>query len=533
MLRSMTVRNLSWPRLSRGRLFAHAGVTIAVAGIAAAVAVAFSSGRGISLLGAVMAALCAVSAWRQRGKTRNRHRRGWSFVAAGGMSSAFSLLWWFSVASTSDVTRSQLPGHTGMLAALVLFLAGGVLLRPPRRLGSDAFAVVLDLVIVIASLSLLAWTLVLEPTLADIGRDGPRVLVATSHVIAGGLLLLAALVLALRTSPDVPGGGVTSFPLAFLGIAVADLAWTALWIGGSNAAVTFGSAPGAAALTFLALVLGRERRAINSMSVSRSTRDDMHNDRAAWRLWLIYPLIAVLFGELARSILATRRTESTAVVVAGALAVMVLFLIRQACETRDSRSAASRLARQIDRDPLTGLVNYRRFNALLEWEIDRRRVSPGSLTVALIDVDRFKEVNDRFGHLAGDYVLKSIAATLVRSCRTTDIAARYAGDEFALVLADAGPEGARSTGERILEDVRKLALWAGPEAETPIGVSIGFAVSLGEPRDAAHLIAVADEALYRAKRGGRNHFVIVDADIAEIEFSSTIDPRRLLVAHPV
>ena len=155
--------------------------------------------------------------------------------------------------------------------------------------------------------------------------------------------------------------------------------------------------------------------------------------------------------------------------------------------------AANRLAR---RDELTGLGNRRAFDETLERELARSRRSGAPISVALLDVDRFKSINDRFGHTTGDLALKTVAEALQSSVRLPDSAFRWGGDEFALILPDSGAVGAHEVGERI-----QVSLAGGsplPDAE-PIGLSMGIA-ELGEGQSADSLLAEADAVLYQQKR---------------------------------
>jgi diguanylate cyclase (GGDEF)-like protein len=154
-------------------------------------------------------------------------------------------------------------------------------------------------------------------------------------------------------------------------------------------------------------------------------------------------------------------------------------------------------------DPLTGLANRRRFDAVLEGET-RRCLRDGSpLSLVLIDVDHFKEYNDRFGHLAGDRCLVEIARTLLDvSRRAGDLAARIGGDEFALVLGGTPLADAQSTADSLGKAIDALGMSAGSNRVT---ASMGVAcVVPGSARTPDRLLLDADRALYRAKSAGRN-----------------------------
>jgi diguanylate cyclase (GGDEF)-like protein len=160
------------------------------------------------------------------------------------------------------------------------------------------------------------------------------------------------------------------------------------------------------------------------------------------------------------------------------------------------RAETQALSDVVERDALTGIGNRRAFDRALAALIGRE----GSrCTLALIDCDHFKEVNDRASHVAGDQVLKRIGHVLQAACRRTDLAARFGGDEFAIVFADASLDAARGVCERIRNVVERHA----DDGAPPVTVSIGLAeAAAGE--DVEALLKRADAALYRAKAEGRN-----------------------------
>jgi diguanylate cyclase (GGDEF)-like protein len=124
------------------------------------------------------------------------------------------------------------------------------------------------------------------------------------------------------------------------------------------------------------------------------------------------------------------------------------------------------------------------------------------VSLVLLDLDRFKYLNDRLGHQAGDEVLRRAAAALAEQCREFDLAARYGGEEFAVVLPGAGPEQALQIAERMREAVAASGTGAGVTA------SAGVATYPAHAGDAESLVRAADEALYRSKRGGRDRSTV-------------------------
>ncbi len=156
-------------------------------------------------------------------------------------------------------------------------------------------------------------------------------------------------------------------------------------------------------------------------------------------------------------------------------------------------------------DPLTGLPNRRLAIDRLEAALARADRTGGFVHVLYLDVDRFKTINDTYGHDAGDGVLITLADTLSGTVRPCDTVSRLAGDEFIVLVESAGADDGTATAHRILDALRTRDL-AGPPALVPT-VSIGVASSAGDSSDAATLLRAADAALYAAKQAGRDRAV--------------------------
>ncbi|MDI6715357.1 MAG: diguanylate cyclase [Actinomycetota bacterium] len=154
-------------------------------------------------------------------------------------------------------------------------------------------------------------------------------------------------------------------------------------------------------------------------------------------------------------------------------------------------------------DGLTGLANHKSFNERLAIEFNRAKRYGSELSLMMIDADRFKEINDSYGHITGDAVLKALAAILKGNIRQSDLAARYGGDEFALILPETNAEQAFKVGEKLRRKVEASPIQFSDntiQLTLSIGVS-SFSSEMNEPLD---LIKKADEALYMAKEAGRN-----------------------------
>jgi diguanylate cyclase (GGDEF)-like protein len=166
------------------------------------------------------------------------------------------------------------------------------------------------------------------------------------------------------------------------------------------------------------------------------------------------------------------------------------------------------LRTQSIRDPLTGLFNRRYLEASLEREIARARRSRHGLCVVMLDVDHFKRFNDTHGHDAGDAVLVEVATVLKGVTREDDIACRYGGEEFTLILPDATIEIARERAEQVRTQIRKLLLEHRRKSLGTITASLGIASFPEDSSSPSGLVQAADAALYRAKQQGRDRTML-------------------------
>ena len=167
------------------------------------------------------------------------------------------------------------------------------------------------------------------------------------------------------------------------------------------------------------------------------------------------------------------------------------------------RQTAQALA---DRDSMTLLYNHRYFTEHLASEIQRvKRGLYAAVSVLMLDIDDFKAYNDRYGHLAGDEVLKALAAAIVGTARVTDVVARYGGEEISVIAVGADKEQGIALAERIRQTVK---------LNCSLSVSVGISSYPGDGKTVNDLIQAADTALYRAKRAGKDRVVTTQPLIA-------------------
>jgi diguanylate cyclase (GGDEF)-like protein len=191
------------------------------------------------------------------------------------------------------------------------------------------------------------------------------------------------------------------------------------------------------------------------------------------------------------------------------LSVVAAIITRQDLEQIERQSlqlieSEGHLREQSVRDMLTGLFNRRYLEETLERELRRAERAKAPLGVMMIDIDHFKHYNDTYGHAVGDALLRELGALLRASVRDSDVACRYGGEEFILLLPEATLDVSHARAERIRASAAQIQVLAGGQPVEPVTLSIGLAEF---PQDGATdqaLLKRADDALYRAKHEGRN-----------------------------
>ncbi len=199
---------------------------------------------------------------------------------------------------------------------------------------------------------------------------------------------------------------------------------------------------------------------------------------------------------------------------------------------RDLRQQHERAEEEAITDELTGLSNHRRFRQILGKEVERAKRFDRPLSVVMLDLDDFKEINDNYGHLQGDRVLREVGRVLKLESREVDEPARYGGEEFAIALPETRIDGAMEVGERIRRrlDGMRIPL-EGDTDSIPIHASVGVAGSPETTLDTKTLVKAADQALYRAKQQGKNRTARLRAgglrSRFHADFRASGDPRRV------
>jgi diguanylate cyclase (GGDEF)-like protein len=192
------------------------------------------------------------------------------------------------------------------------------------------------------------------------------------------------------------------------------------------------------------------------------------------------------------------------VATGGLLVLMPLLALRRSARVRELLAAATT-------DAKTGLLNARTWEQVARRALERRDGTDAPGAVLVVDIDRFKLVNDRYGHLSGDAALRLVGRTLAANVRAGDRVGRFGGEEFVVVLPGASEAAALAVAERLRVGVARLSLAeciAEPVAGLAISVSIGVACAPQNGVDLAGLLRAADRALYAAKGAGRNRVAV-------------------------
>ena len=454
---------------------------------------------------AVAAAACALAASR----TRSRARLVWGLFAAGlaiwavtdGLHGFATVRGW-EVGEVSLFDVGWLSFYGPMLAgAFLLYLR----LRPER-----GWQGVLDGLLLSTAAATVGWQFVIEPVASQASGGTTGALVAVLYPVLDLSSLVAIAWEVLRQRQRTPGW-LRWVAVALAGQALAGLIYVAAAVHDQSieaiSAATYMLSAGAWTMAALTRIQVAERRPWHAGS---------HDTPPPWSESVPFMVGAAVVGLSA--VATTAKEVQVAAVVAG-----VIMAVRAIDALAVRRILLAERDRLLVTDPLTGAYN-RRF---LSQEADRafaraRRGEEGVSAIAL-DLDGFKAVNDRFGHGAGDELLRAVVEAVGRDLRLSDLLCRLGGDEFLILCPATDAVGAHELADRIRHRVRETAADLVPEQS--VTVSAGVATFPGDAADPADLMRHADIALYAGKRGGRDR-VVAFADVAAEEAVGTV-PERL------
>lgn len=221
---------------------------------------------------------------------------------------------------------------------------------------------------------------------------------------------------------------------------------------------------------------------------------------------LAAPLSATEGGDRVLAIVSVARGDRT---FSHAERELFSYLTSQAAVSVENVDLHETVQRQAVTDELTGLFNHRRFQEVMDAEVERARRYDQEMGLIMLDIDNFKRVNDTYGHMQGDEVLRAVARVLRQSAREIDEPARYGGEEMAVALPQTDLDGAYNFAERVRKRIEELELpLLDGDGVLKVTASFGAASLVSSPQsDKEGLVAAADAALYRAKRSGKNRTV--------------------------
>jgi diguanylate cyclase (GGDEF)-like protein len=270
---------------------------------------------------------------------------------------------------------------------------------------------------------------------------------------------------------------------------------------------------------------------------------DFHIGRAADILALLYDVVQHEIDQQQAHAHAVRRTETVLLIAVFAVALMIAavagFLLSRSIilpiralqdgvfrfgqgdnsfrvflDRRDEFGQLAKtmnaMAERLEYDSLTGVYSRQEFHRRLKNELERSLRYGHIVTLLMVDLDHFKQVNDTCGHPCGDDVLRAVTMRLIKDVRNFDSLARYGGEEFAIIMPETGTAAAWAVAERLRESVASRPITSTRGNVMDITISIGMATFPDDARSEDDLIAAADLALYAAKDQGRNRVVVYD-----------------------
>jgi len=417
----------------------------------------------------------------------------WALLAAGQFV--------YTIGDAAYAVINELSGDVpypsvadGFYLAAYPLLAAGLMTLVRRRTPGWHLPTMVDAAIVGSAAALLWWIYLLSPLIRTGDESFATLLVTTAYPIMDLLVLVVALRLTLGA-----GSRPVAYHLLLASMALmlaADVVYALRSAGGTWQDYTWVDGLWLASYALLGCAaLHPSMRRLEDRSAVAAP------DAGVARLTAL--ALASLTGPTVLLVEHVRGHGTNVPVVAVACAVMFLLVLgRMAGLVAAQRHEAMT-------DGLTELYTRRFFEENLRVETERAHRSGGQLGLLLVDVDHFKAINDTHGHPGGDRVLVELARRLRAISRPGDIVARFGGEEFALLLPGAGPMRAAGLAERVRRFVEATPFLVGEAGFLPLTVSVGVAVLPDEAETPLDLVRAADQALYSAKRAGRNQVALL------------------------
>jgi diguanylate cyclase (GGDEF)-like protein len=389
------------------------------------------------------------------------------------------------------------------LSFYVVALVGILTFPSRRRKRRERFRLLLDMGTVFVGGVTLIWYLALGPAVASAtGGFDLANLVTFAYPVGDLLLLFGVLSLLWRGVPRLSVGSLRIFACGLVVFIAADVSYdyitvNSTYLGGDPVDTLW-----IVALIVLFIAAGYQLRVRPAGEFALPAGAPVARPS-------ILPFLAVAASYLLLTILGLKHVSFNPLggVLLGAVALTILVSVRQFAAQRDNNRLAVRYQELASIDGMTGLYNRRHFMDVAEGAFAHARWFGQPLVALMIDVDHFKEINDVYGHAVGDRVLADLAQSCREHVRPDDIAGRYGGDEFVVMIAGTTGLRAAQIAARLTAAPTRVSTSDG--TPVPFTVSVGVAESAG-CRDLPTLLARADEAMYAAKRGGGGCFRVFD-----------------------
>ncbi|GAA1641142.1 putative bifunctional diguanylate cyclase/phosphodiesterase [Actinoplanes couchii] len=431
-----------------------------------------------------------------RGGPTHHTRRAWGFITAAFFCRLVAQSSWFIEDSVLGTPRFPAVADYWYIAFVPFMFTGLMLMPSDRRSRIDRIKLTLDALIVVSGAFIVLWYLLLGPLVVKEGAPLSRTLFSTALPVGDLLLILALAMLLLRRS-GIADHALTMLVVAVTMFVVADIAYGYLQL-------KTGYRGGAWPDLFwfcggFLLVLAAHR------TYQQTYHPPDPAKRRATVNWLPYGTIALAYGVLGY-MAREQGIYPLGGMILGAILLTGLVIARQMYVLRENQDLAVT-------DPLTGLANRTRITERVAALVAQPARAGRCSAVLLIDLDRFKPINDTYGHEAGDTVLQAAAVALRAGIRSGDTAGRLGGDEFAVILRDLPDVAAvERVTQRLAEALRTPVILG--DLVLSVEASIGVAIHDADSKvDGDQLVRQADLAMYTAKRSGRSRYQLYTPEL--------------------
>ncbi len=496
-------------------------VVLAAAGLALA-AIALTTlralGESSAFLGNAMTSaamlFALVGMLMAAARTTGDERRAWRWFAGGTALYLTGEVLWTVEDAVGEQTGTSIADAFWLVAVLMFFVALHLRSRGMVRPSPPVESLV-DSLIVMGLFGILIWKFVLEGAL-----EAGDPIADTAVQLAYPAADLALLWMLLRTTYRSRASWTLEQSLLAAGLialVVGDILWA---LPGGD--VTFALSD--FAYTTFGLALGGAGF-VSASAASRAGPDAPPPGSRPFAIDLMPYIVGIGMGIVPVWLMVSG--ERDVIVAIAAAAVLVLVFVRLAIAVREDRQMRERAEEAAVSDALTGLMNHRYFQERLKEELGRARRSNATVGLLMVDIDRFKEVNDTVGHLGGDRLLSELGRAVRAACRPSDTPCRVGGDELAVIVPGVTRTTLQTVAERIFENAARIRIATSDAADGDLRVSlsIGGCTFPDEAPDQRSLVEKADIALYRSKGEGRGRITLYEPD-----FASPVSPGEKLVA---